>query len=147
MCYRNRNQEKRWTILRRRAKEVSESREKKVHSGFDKSCHLWCLWCSERHARWEKSQLKGRQWSMRGYLIRALRAVGINRDLKARTQTNHKLRGWLSISRGERRREDALSVGSECAEPWTWNNWPVIETAPNPLQIQYNQWWRGKKEH
>lgn len=93
------------TIRWRRAKEVSESREKEVQTSFDKSCHPWCLWCSERHARWEKAQLKGRRWSMRGYLIRALRAVGINRDLKASTQANHKLQGWLSISSGKRRRK------------------------------------------
>lgn len=93
--------------------EDGENRENVVHFSFDKSCCLWCLWCSGRHARWEKSQLKGRQWSMRGYLIRSLGAVGINRDLKARVEDNHKLRGWLSISSGERRRGEALSVGSE----------------------------------
>lgn len=31
-------------------------------------------------------QLKGRRWRMRGCLIRALRAAGINRNSKARTK-------------------------------------------------------------
>lgn len=36
-------------------------------------------------------QLKGRWWGMRGNLIRPLRAVGINLELKAGSSANHKL--------------------------------------------------------